>query len=208
MCIRDRVPIINKNQFSNIEIDLPSLDEQRRIAAVLDKVSDLIAKRREQLDKLDELVKARFVEMFGDCKTNPKGWETCCLDEIAEVGSSKRVFVEELKEKGIPFFRGTEIGALAEGRTVVPELFISPQHYKELCDMTGAPQKGDLLMPSICPDGRIWLVDTDAPFYFKDGRVLWVHRICDKFNPVFLLYTLKDLSLIHIWLVQLRTRVV
>lgn len=186
------VPIINKNQFSNIEIDLPSLDEQRRIAAVLDKVSDLIAKRREQLDKLDELVKARFVEMFGDCKTNPKGWETCCLDEIAEVGSSKRVFVEELKEKGIPFFRGTEIGALAEGRTVVPELFISPQHYKELCDMTGAPQKGDLLMPSICPDGRIWLVDTDAPFYFKDGRVLWVHRICDKFNPVFLLYTLKD----------------
>lgn len=61
------VPIINKNQFSNIEIDLPSLDEQRRIAAVLDKVSNLITKRREQLDKLDELVKARFVEMFGNC---------------------------------------------------------------------------------------------------------------------------------------------
>ena len=183
---------INLKMLKDFEIPLPPLDEQRRIAAVLDKVSDLIAKRREQLDKLDELVKARFVEMFGDCKTNPKGWETCCLDEIAEVGSSKRVFVEELKEKGIPFFRGTEIGALAEGRTVVPELFISPQHYKELCDMTGAPQKGDLLMPSICPDGRIWLVDTDAPFYFKDGRVLWVHRICDKFNPVFLLYTLKD----------------
>ena len=44
----------------------PPLDEQRRIAAVLDKVSDLIAKRRAQLDKLDELVKAQFVEMFGD----------------------------------------------------------------------------------------------------------------------------------------------
>lgn len=183
---------ISKSIVENIEIPLPPLDAQRRIAAVLDKVSGLIAKRREQLDKLDEFVQARFVEMFGDCKANPKGWETCCLDEIAEVGSSKRVFVEELKEKGIPFFRGTEIGALAEGRTVVPELFISPQHYKELCDMTGAPQKGDLLMPSICPDGRIWLVDTDVPFYFKDGRVLWVHRICDKFNPVFLLYTLKD----------------
>ena len=50
-----------------MEIFLPPLDEQRRIAAVLDKVSDLIAKRREQLDKLDELVKARFVEMFGNC---------------------------------------------------------------------------------------------------------------------------------------------
>lgn len=47
-------------------------------------------------------------------------------------------------------------------------------------------------MPSICPDGRIWIVDTDDPFYFKDGRVLWVHKISDKFDPIFLLYTLKD----------------
>lgn len=168
------------------------LEEQRRIAALLDKVSDLIAKRRAQLDKLDLLVKSRFVEMFGDCKTNPKGWGTGYLEDIAEVGSSKRVFVEELKEEGIPFYRGTEVGALAEGLTITPELFITEEHYKELCDMSGKPQKGDLLMPSICPDGRIWLVDTDDPFYFKDGRVLWVHGISGKFDPVFLLYTLKD----------------
>lgn len=56
---------INKKTLSETEIPLPSIDEQRKIAAVLDKVSDLIAKRRQQLDKLDELVKARFVEMFG-----------------------------------------------------------------------------------------------------------------------------------------------
>lgn len=57
---------IKNEHIDNLEIPLPPLDEQRRIAAVLDKVSDLIAKRRAQLDKLDELVKARFVEMFGD----------------------------------------------------------------------------------------------------------------------------------------------
>ena len=57
------------------------LDEQRRIAAVLDKVSDLIAKRREQLDKLDELVKARFVEMFGDPIKNEKGFPTMNIAE-------------------------------------------------------------------------------------------------------------------------------
>ena len=56
---------INKKILAETEIPLPSLDEQRKIAAVLDKVSDLIAKRRQQLDKLDELIKARFVEMFG-----------------------------------------------------------------------------------------------------------------------------------------------
>ena len=114
------------------------------------------------------------------------------MEEIAEVGSSRRVFVEELKDEGIPFYRGTEVGALAEGMTITPELFITEEHYKDLCEMTGKPQKGDLLMPSICPDGRIWLVDTEDPFYFKDGRVLWVHGISDKFDPVFLLYTLKD----------------
>ena len=53
-------------QLNNLTVILPPLDEQRKIAAVLDKVSDLIAKRRQQLNKLDELVKSRFIEMFGN----------------------------------------------------------------------------------------------------------------------------------------------
>ncbi len=130
--------------------------------------------------------------MVGDCVVNPKGWKTKCLEDIAEVGSSKRVFIEELQEAGIPFYRGTEVGALAEGKQISPELFITEEHYTELCKATGAPQIGDLLMPSICPDGRIWVVNTEDPFYFKDGRVLWVHAIDNSYNPVFLLYTLKD----------------
>lgn len=72
--------------LKEIEMPLPPLEEQRRIAAMLDKVSDLIAKRRAQLDKLDLLVKARFVEMFGDQYTNPKGWETGTIrDVVSEV---------------------------------------------------------------------------------------------------------------------------
>ena len=72
--------------YLNEEIPLPPLEEQRRIAAMLDKVSDLIAKRQAQLDKLDLLVKARFVEMFGDQYTNPKGWETGTIrDVVSEV---------------------------------------------------------------------------------------------------------------------------
>ena len=79
------VPILNKSQFSNIDIFLPSLAEQRKIAAVLDKVSDLIAKRRQQLAKLDELVKARFVEMFGDMIENPHHWPVQQLGDIADI---------------------------------------------------------------------------------------------------------------------------
>ena len=62
---------INKKTLSETEIPLPPIDEQRKIAAILDKVSDLIAKRQQQLDKLDEMITARFMEMFGDCYTNP-----------------------------------------------------------------------------------------------------------------------------------------
>ena len=183
---------ISKSIVEKIEIPLPNIEKQHQVVKELKATRNLIAHRKQQLTKLDELVKARFVEMFGDCRLNPKGWVTKNLDQVADVGSSKRVFVEELQSEGIPFYRGTEVGALAEGKSIRPELFITEEHYKQLCEATGKPQKGDLLMPSICPDGRIWVVDTDAPFYFKDGRVLWVHLTSRNYNPVFLLYTLKD----------------
>ena len=178
--------------FLSMDIPLPDRDTQSKILKTMKQTTSVLYSRQQQLAKLDELIKARFVEMFGDCRLNPKGWVTKNLDQVADVGSSKRVFVEELQSEGIPFYRGTEVGALAEGKSIRPELFITEGHYKQLCEATGKPQKGDLLMPSICPDGRIWVVDTDAPFYFKDGRVLWVHLTSQNYNPVFLLYTLKD----------------
>lgn len=48
------------------------------------------------------------------------------------------------------------------------------------------PQAGDLLLPSICHDGRIWKVETDQPFYFKDGRVLWIKVDHSEFNSDYL----------------------
>lgn len=47
-------------------------------------------------------------------------------------------------------------------------------------------------MPSICPDGRIWLVSNDEPFYFKDGRVLWIHPISHQINSNYLRYVIKE----------------
>lgn len=73
---------INKKTLAETEIFLPPLDEQRKIATVLDKVNDLIAKRRQQLDKLDEMVKSRFVEMFGDVIQNTKQWPQYIFSDI------------------------------------------------------------------------------------------------------------------------------
>ena len=83
---------LTQADMRKMEIPVPPLEEQRRIAALLDKVSDLIAKRRAQLDKLDELVKVRFVEMFGDPVSNSKGWDKGTIrDVVSEVkyGTSK-----------------------------------------------------------------------------------------------------------------------
>lgn len=183
---------LSAKQLNSIYIDIPEQTIQYKIANVFINIDSLINKRKQQLSKLDQLVKSRFIEMFGECKTNPKNWKLLNMEEIADVGSSKRVFVEELQEEGIPFYRGTEVGTLAEGKSIEPELYITEEHYKELVKATGIPQLGDLLMPSICPDGRIWVVNTENPFYFKDGRVLWIHNIDTKFNSTFLLYSLKD----------------
>lgn len=75
------VPIINKTQFSDIEVRLPLISEQRRVTNKLKKVDMLLSLRKQQLAKLDELVKSRFVEMFGeniDCS------EKAFLEDISE----------------------------------------------------------------------------------------------------------------------------
>ena len=79
------IKYIKLGNLTEANIPLPLLDEQRKIAAVLDKVSDLIAKRRQQLTKLDELVKARFAEMFGDMIENPHHWPVQQLGDIADI---------------------------------------------------------------------------------------------------------------------------
>ena len=75
---------INLSILRNLSVPLPPLEEQRKIAVILDKISGLIAGRRQQLDKLDELVKSRFIELFGDPKSNPKGYPICRLSEHIE----------------------------------------------------------------------------------------------------------------------------
>lgn len=79
---------LTKPVFDALPFYLPPIDEQRRIASILDKVTDLITKRRTQLEKLDLLVKSRFVEMFGDPVENNFNWKTNCLKRVTKkIGS-------------------------------------------------------------------------------------------------------------------------
>ena len=77
-------PSIKLSDISEIQLPLPSLEEQKRIAAALDKMSSVIAKRKRQIALLDEAAKSLFVEMFGDPVENPMGWDTVTVVDVCE----------------------------------------------------------------------------------------------------------------------------
>ena len=113
-----RVP---KAFLENYEIQLPDLDEQRKIAAVLDKVSDLIAKRRQQLEKLDLLVKARFVEMFGNPVSNTLHLPLLSLPELGEFGRG----VSKHRPRNAPELLGGKYPLVQTGEIANADLYIS-----------------------------------------------------------------------------------
>jgi len=77
------VPIVNKSRFSELKISVPPLEEQRRIAAILDQAETLRTQRRTALSLLDSLTQSLFLDMFGDLATNPKSFQTKSLCEVA-----------------------------------------------------------------------------------------------------------------------------
>ena len=93
-----------------IEVDLPDIGEQEQRAQRLSKVDYLCQLRKQQLDKLDELVKARFVEMFGDPVRNEKGWNTYALAEMCDGIGDGLHGTPEYDENGeYPFINGNNL---------------------------------------------------------------------------------------------------
>ena len=143
------------------------------------------------MSSLDDLIKARFVEMFGNPATPGDKFKTCKLGEVADVKSSHRVFTTEFVAEGVPFYRGTEIGVLASGQQPEDSYRISMEHYRKIASDDSKPMRGDLLLPSICNKGQVWMVDTDEPFYYKDGRVLCISPERSVFDSRYLQFYMK-----------------
>ncbi len=147
----------------------------------------------QSVDKMfDDLVKSRFIEIFGDVLTNEKGWKSSTLGSISDVTSSRRVFSQDFVNEGIPFYRGSEIADLSLNGYTVPQYYITHDLYESLIAVSGKPEVGDILLPSICSKGELWVVDTKEPFYIKDGRVLWIKVNQTEINSLFLKYMLKE----------------
>lgn len=90
---------LNKATLLEKEIPLPDINEQHEIATKLDKIDAIIAERQQQLELIDQAVKSRFIELFGDPETNPKGWTRQRLDQICENLDSRRVPITSTNRK-------------------------------------------------------------------------------------------------------------
>ena len=183
---------ISKQIVANIKIDLPPIERQAEIADQFEMVASVLRHRRSQLFALDDLIKARFVEMFGDPVSNPKKWQRIELGTLTEVGSSKRIFEKEYVSEGVPFYRTKEIVELSKGNQISTELFITRERFDEIKRQYGAPKVGDLLISAVGTIGVIWIVDDKNDFYFKDGNLIKVDG-SDKFNSVYMKSVLENL---------------
>ena len=183
---------INISMLKGFKILLPEYVIQRKMVDIFDKIENIIEIRKAELESLDKLVRARFVELFGDIKNTKSKFKTRKLGEVAIIGSSHRVFTTEFVDKGIPFYRGTEISDLSKGIKPNCMYYISEEHYNRISSDNTKPKIGDLLMPSICNKGQVWMVDTDEPFYYKDGRVLCISPNRDIFNTRYLEHFMKE----------------
>ena len=100
---------VSKNHIEEWEIPLPDLPTQTQIAKILDKSTAFIAKRKAQIAELDVLVQSVFLEMFGDPITNPKGWETKKLSEVATYFNGLTYKPENVAENGTIVLRSSNI---------------------------------------------------------------------------------------------------
>lgn len=177
--------------LKDIEIPVVSLDEQHRIAAVLDKVTDLIAQRRAQLDKLDLLVKSRFVEMFGDPRLNPKGWPITTIGNVIETIESGWSGNGTQRVKSPNEIAVLKVSAVTKG-------YFVPDECKVLDDQQNIkkyvyPQKGDLLFSRANTRelvGATAIIFEDHPELILPDK-LWKIHFTEAANVFYMKYILS-----------------
>ena len=164
-----RVP---KTFLENYVVNLPDIDTQKSENKILRKVDDLIFLRKQQLAKLDELVKARFVEMFGDPVNNPMNYPKSQLGKVCDVRDGTHDS-PEYYDVGYPLVTSKNVTG---GKIDLSECnLISEDDYKKICERSKV-DRGDIIMPMIGTVGKPVIVNAEPMFAIKNVALI-------KFTP-------------------------
>ncbi|OXB90288.1 hypothetical protein B9L21_05860 [Geobacillus uzenensis] len=102
-----------------------------------------------------------------------KEWKLESMGDLCDISSSKRIFMKEYVNEGIPFYRSKEIIKKHHDEPINETLYISTERYEEIKEKYGVPIEGDLLLTSVGTLGVPYLVKKEDKFYFKDGNLTW-----------------------------------
>ena len=157
-------PQITRQSLARLQIPLPPLEEQKRIAAILDAADDLRAKRRESLAQLDALLQSTFLDMFGDPVTNPMGWNLEELGKICDVRDGTHDTPKYVQEgKPLLTSKNFKDGAIdIEGANLISDEDFHQINKRSKVDV------GDLVMPMIGTIGNPVLVEREQEFAIKN----------------------------------------
>lgn len=167
---------ISKSTVADIELDIPKLSEQSKRVAHLEKLQSIIASRRIQLAKLDELVKCRFVEMFGDIELNYK------LEDLCSLITDGTHQPPQFTDSGIPFLLVSNIKENYINYETYK--FIDEQTYRHLIKRTPV-ETGDLLLSTVGSYGHPAIVQGTQRFCFQ-RHIAFLKPIRERVNSVYL----------------------
>ncbi len=180
---------LRNEDLDGLEIPLPPLEEQRRIAKILDAADALRAKRRESLALLDKLIQSTFLDMFGDPVTNPMGWEDSTLGQECDEIKNGRSIKQKQDAGGIPISRIETIsdGVVNPGKVGYAGLKLRNAE-KDLL------RHGDILFSHINSTQHLCkcalYLDLHGPLIH--GMNLLRFRVGKRLFPLFLLYLMKN----------------
>ena len=176
---------LNKATLSKVEIEVCPLEKQKEIVELLDKVSTVLDGRNEELKKLDELIKARFVEMFGDIKTNNMNWDKVQMKNVVDIRGRvgwKGYKKEDLRENGPLVLGATHLTDSGDLDLSAP-VFLSREKYEESPEIV--LQRNDLIFTQRGNTiGKVGLVEHDIGEATINPCVLILRP--QNINPIYL----------------------
>ena len=171
---------LNKATLLEKKIPLPDINEQHEIATKLDKIDAIIAERQQQLELIDQAVKSRFIELFGDPKQNPKGYPVKEFDEISVLITDGEHATPRRTDKGIYLLSARNI--LNHALQLDDVDYIDEEEYTRIARRV-VPQAGDVLISCSGSIGRCCVVPEDLRFQMVRSAALI--RFDDTIKPVF-----------------------
>jgi len=179
----DAYPSIRVSAIAALKIPLPSLDEQKRIAAILDQADAIRRKRRAAIDELNTLVPALFYDMFGDPVTNPRGWKTGQIGQLSRIvtGSTPPSKLDGMFGGDLPFMTP---GDLENGEPALR--FLTP----EGASKSRTVRKGATLVCCIgATIGKTDIAPRRCAFNQQINAIEWAETIDDLFGFWFMSLT-------------------